>query len=79
MEKKLQKIYLIFYKLSIAQELWQARYQILSIIILKQLIKLNVNTDMAIKKCQTCGIEYKYCDCFLEYINFKDDIIEYKC
>ena len=25
------------------------------------------------------GIEYKYCDCFLEYTNFKYDLIEYKC
>ena len=25
------------------------------------------------------GTEYKYCDCFLEYTNFKDDLIEYKC
>ena len=31
------------------------------------------------KKCETCGIKYKYCDCFLEYINFKDDLIEHKC
>ena len=31
------------------------------------------------KKCETCGIKYKYCDCFLEYANFKDDLIEYKC
>ena len=30
-------------------------------------------------KCETCGIKYKYCDCFLEYINFKDNLIEYKC
>ena len=30
------------------------------------------------KKCETCGIEYKYCDCFLEYTNFKDDFLEYK-
>ena len=29
-------------------------------------------------KCETCGIKYKYCDCFLEYTNFKDDLIEYK-
>ena len=28
------------------------------------------------KKCKTCGIRYKYCDCFLEYIDFKDDLIE---
>ena len=31
------------------------------------------------KKCQTCRIKYKYCDCFLENPNFKDDLIEYKC
>ena len=30
------------------------------------------------KKCETCRIRYKYCDCFLEYANFKDDLIEYK-
>ena len=29
------------------------------------------------KKCETCGI--KYCYCFLEYKNFKDDLIKYKC
>ena len=29
------------------------------------------------KKCETCGIKYKYWDCFLEYTNFKDDLIEY--
>ena len=23
--------------------------------------------------------KYKYCNGFLEYINFKDDLIEYKC
>ena len=31
------------------------------------------------KKCETCGIEYKCCNCFLENTNFKDDLIEYKC
>ena len=31
------------------------------------------------KKYETCGIKYKYCDCFIEYKNFKDDLIEYKC
>ena len=30
------------------------------------------------KKCETCAIKYEYCDCFLEYINVKDDLIEYK-
>ena len=31
------------------------------------------------KRCETCGIKYKYCDCFMEYTNFKDDLTEYKC
>ena len=30
------------------------------------------------KNCETCGIKYKYCNFFLEYTNFKDDLIEYK-
>ena len=48
MEKKLQKIYLTYYNLLIAQDLWQAHYQVLSIIFLKEFIKLNVNTYMMI-------------------------------
>ena len=31
------------------------------------------------KKCETCKIKCKYCDCFLEYTNFRDNLIEYKC
>ena len=31
------------------------------------------------KNCEICRIKYKYCVCFLEYKNFKDDLIEYKC
>ena len=27
------------------------------------------------RKCETCGIKYKYCDCFFEYMNFKDNLI----
>ena len=64
MEKKLQKICFTHYYLLITQEMWQADYQILSIIFLKELIKLNVNTDTMIKKCETCITKYKYCDCF---------------
>ena len=30
------------------------------------------------KKCETCGIVYKYYDYFLEYTNFIDALIEYK-
>ena len=28
---------------------------------------------------KTCGINYKYCDCFFQHTNFNDDLIEYKC
>ena len=49
MDNKLQKIYLTYYNLLIAQDLWQAHYQILSIIFLKEFIALNVNTDMMMK------------------------------
>ena len=52
MEKKLQKIYLTYYNLLIAQEIWQDRYQILSIIFLMEFIE---HDD---KKCGTCGIKY---------------------
>ena len=31
------------------------------------------------KKCETCEIEYKDFECFLEYINLKDNLMEYKC
>ena len=49
MEKELQKIYLTYYNLLIAQDLWQAHYQILSIIFLKEFTELNINLDMLIK------------------------------
>ena len=31
------------------------------------------------KKCETCGIKYKYCNRVLECTNVKDDLTEYKC
>ena len=49
MENKLQKINPTYYNLLIPQDLWQPHYQILSIIFLKEFLKLNVNTDMMIK------------------------------
>ena len=49
MEKKLQNICLTYYNVFIAQDLRHGHYEILSIIFLKYLIKLNVNTDMVIK------------------------------
>ena len=49
MQKKLQKIYLTYYNLLLEQDLWQVHYQILTIIFLKEFIKLNVNLNMMIK------------------------------
>ena len=46
MKKVLQKIYLTHYNLLIVQGLWQANYQILSIIFLKEFIELNFNAGM---------------------------------
>ena len=31
------------------------------------------------KKYEAYRFKYVYYDCFLEYANFKDDLIEYKC
>ena len=34
---------------------------------------------MIIKKSEKWEIKYKDCDCFLEYINVKDDLLVFKC
>ena len=31
------------------------------------------------KKCKNCGIKFKYCECYLEYTNVIDRLIQYKC
>ena len=49
MEQILQKLYLTYYNLLMAQDLWQAHDQIFSITFLMEFIKLNVNTDTMIK------------------------------
>ena len=56
MQKKLQKIYLTDYNLLIVQDLRQIHYQILSIIFLKEFIKLNVNTDTMILNVNLVGL-----------------------
>ena len=72
MEKKLQKIYLTYYNLLIAQDLWQAHYQILSIIFLKEFIELNVNSNTMKLVELNISIETKY-------TKFRDDPIKCKC
>ena len=47
--------------------------------LLKEFIKLNVNTETMIKKCKNCRVKYKYCNSFVEYKNIKDNLTEYKC
>ena len=64
METKLQKIYLTFYSLLIAQDL---------AISISNLFN-NLSEGICRIKCK-----YKYCNCFLEYTSFEDDLIEYKC
>ena len=49
MEKKLKNIYVTYYDLLIAQDLWQGHYQNLLIIFVKEFIELNVNSDTIIK------------------------------
>ena len=45
----------------------------------ERLNRIKCNLRQYDRKCETWRIKYKYCDCFLEYTNFKEDLIEYKC
>ena len=45
----------------------------------ERILKIKCKYGHDDKKCETCGITYKVCDCFLEYTDFKDDLIECKC
>ena len=63
--EKLQKIYLTCYNLLIVQNLWQARYQILPIIFMKDFIKLNVNTYTIIKYVRLVELNITITNAFL--------------
>ena len=76
-ERKLQNTCPTDYNLLIVQNLWEAYNQVLLIIMLKEFIKLNVNTNTMIKKCETWGIKYKYWGCVIENTSFKDGLVEY--
>ena len=79
MEQKLQKPYLITiciriymnYSLLITQDLWQAHYQILLIIFLKKLIKLNVYMDMTIKNVKRAKLNTEIVKAALNIQTFK--------
>ena len=47
------------------QELWLAHYQILSIILLKELIKLSANMDMIIKNVKRVELDINDANAFL--------------
>ena len=79
MGKKLQKIYLIFYSLLIAQDLWQAHFGKLINNLSEGRHRIKCKLGHNDKKCETCGIKFKYCNFFLKYANSKDGLIEFKC
>ena len=79
MEKKLQKH--IFYILQITDS---ARFMASSLSNLvsnlsEGIHKIKYKYGHDDEECETYRFKYKYCDCFLEYANFKDDLIESKC
>ena len=79
MEKKLQKIYGSYFNLLIAQDLWQANYQISNNNLSEGIHRIKYKYRRDDKKCRACGIKNKHCDCFLDYTNFKEDLMKYKC
>ena len=64
-EKKLKKPYPKDYNLLIEQDLWKVHYQILLTILLKEYIKLNVNTDRMAKNVKHDELNTKIASAFL--------------
>ena len=71
MEKKLQELYNTDYNLLIVQDLWQAHYRILLMILLKKLIKLNVNMDTMIKNVKLVELNTNIATVFLNAQSLK--------
>ena len=63
---KIQKPYLTDYNLLVVQDLWQAHYQILLIILLSEFIKLNVNTNTMMKNVKLEELNTKIVSAFLD-------------
>ena len=79
MEKKLQKIYICYILKFIDGTRFMASSLPNLVNNLSQGIhRIKCNFRHNNNKCEICGIKYKYCDCFLEYTNFKNVLIEYK-
>ena len=80
MENKLQKIYLTYYSLLIAQDLLQVHYQILLIIYLKDVIELNVIQNMMMKNVESnISTATLFLNLQTLMMIFKDDLILYRC
>ena len=78
MEKKLQKIY------DILQFMDRGRFMASSLSNLDNNLsegihRIKCKYGYDDKKSQTFGIKFKHCNCFLQYTNFRDYLIEYKC
>ena len=65
------KPYFTDYNLLIAQDLWQAHYQILLIILLKEFIKLNVITNTMIKNVTLAELDTNITSVFLNIKTLK--------
>ena len=61
----MQKIYLTYYNSLIPQDLWQAHYQILSIIFMTEFMKLNVNMNTIIKNVKLVELNIRIATIFL--------------
>ena len=59
MEKKSQTPYLTISNLLIVQDLWQAYHEILSVILPKEFLKLNVKMILIVYKCLFCNKIYR--------------------
>ena len=59
-------MYLRDYNFLIAQDLWQAHYQILSIIFLKEIIKINVDTETMINNVKFVELNINIATVFLK-------------
>ena len=64
-EKKLQKIYRPHYNLLKAQDLWQAHYQVLPIILLNEFMKLYLNPNAMIKQVKLAELNIDIASIFL--------------
>ena len=65
MEKKLHKSKLSKWYLLIAQDLWQAHYQILLNILLKESMEVDVHMDMIIKHLKNAALNTKIASAML--------------